>query len=86
MSKETNPEESWEKLKESTKKLDAVKNAIVSPQLQQIANTMQMMNNAIASDAMGAVINIGNRIAELASSVDFTPMLKKFSEAIIPIK
>lgn len=90
MSKETNHEDSWEKLKESTKKLDAIKNAIVSPQLQQIGNTMQMMNNAVAlaiqSDAMRAVINIGNRIAELVSSVDFTPMLKKFSEAIIPIK
>ena len=90
MSKETNHEDSWEKLKESTKKLDAIKNAIVSPQLQQIANTMQMMNNAVASaiqsDAMRALINIGNRIAELVSSFDFTPMLKKFSEAIIPIK
>ncbi len=90
MSKETNHEDSWEKLKEVTKKLDTVKNAIISPQLQQIANTVQMMNNAVVSaiqsDAMKAVIDLGNRIAELAASVDFTPMLKKFSEAIIPIK
>jgi len=35
---------------------------------------------------MKAVIDLGNRIAELVSSVDFTSMLKKFSEAIIPLK
>lgn len=90
MNNETNYEDNLEKLKECTKKLDAVKNVIVSPQLQQIANTVQMMNNAVVSviqsDAIRAVINIGNRIAELVASVDFTPILKKFSEATIPFK
>lgn len=53
---------------------DPVKNIIVSPQVQQIANTMQMMNNAvfsaIQSNAMKAVIDLGNRIAELILFVD----------------
>ena len=51
-----------------------------SPQLQQITDTMEMMNNdvisAIQSNAMKAVIDLGNRVAELVSSVDFPSMLK----------
>lgn len=90
MSSEINHEDGLEKLKESVRAFDAVKNAVVSPQLQQIANTMQMMNNAVVSaiqsDAMRTVIDVGNRITELISSINFVPVLKGFSEALIPIK
>lgn len=90
MNSETNHEDSVEELEESMKELDAIKNNVVSPQLKQIANTLQMMNDAVVSaiqsNVMKVVMDAGHRIAELVSSVDFTPMLKKFSEAIIPIK
>lgn len=90
MNSETNHEDSVEELEESMKELDAIKNNVVSPQLKQIANTLQMMNDAVVSaiqsNVMKVVMDAGHRIAELVSSVRFYPMLKKFSEAIIPIK
>lgn len=89
MSKETNHEDSLEKLEQSMKKLDSVNNVIVSSQLQQLSDTMQKINDAVSaiqSDAMKAVIDLGNRIAELVVSVDFSSILKKFSEVTIPFQ
>lgn len=77
-------------LKENIRTFDSVKDIVVPPHLQQLAKSIQMMNNAlvsaIQSDAMRAVINMGHSIAKYVASLDFTPMLKKFSEAMIPIK
>jgi len=65
------------------------KDTVISPALQSIVNTVQALNasvvSAIQSDAMRSIINIGNKISNMISKVDFTPMLKKFSEAMIPI-
>ena len=38
------------------------------------------------SDVVQNVLQFGQSIAKLVASYDFTPMLKKFSEAMIPIK
>ncbi len=82
--------DSLAKLSESIRTLNNLKNTVISPQLQQLATTMQSLNSvivsAIQSDAMQAVLNVGRQIATMVASVDFTPMLKKFSEAVIPIK
>ncbi len=86
---QTHQEDDLSKLTASIRALDAAKNAIISPQLQQLASTVQNFSSAIVSviqsDAMQAVLNMGQRIANIVASVDFTPMLKKFSEAMIPI-
>ena len=90
MNSETNNQKDLGNIKEDTDKLDTTKNDFDYSQLEQIANNLQMMKEAVVSviqsNVINAVIDLGNRIAELVASVDFTPMLKKFSEAIIPIK
>lgn len=89
MSNETNNEDSLEKLEQSMKKLDAIKNDIVSSQLQQLSDTMQKINDsvsAIQSDVMKAVIDLGNRIAELVSSIDFSSILNQCYEIMEPLQ
>ncbi len=88
MSNQINCENDLEKLQENLQVSDTAESSF-STQLQQLADAMQIINNVVStiqSDAMKAVIDLGNRIAELVASVDFTPILKKFSEAIIPFQ
>ena len=90
MNSETNNQKDLGNIKEDTDKLDTTKNDFDYSQLEQIANNLQMMKEAVVSviqsNVINAVIDLGNRIAELVASVDFTPILKKFSEATIPFQ
>ena len=86
---ETVPGDGLSKLATTLSALTVAQNAIVSPQIQQLATTVQNFGSAlvsvIQSDAMQAVLNMGQHIANVLSSIDFTPMLKNFSQAMIPI-
>lgn len=90
MNSETNNEKDLENIKEDTDELDTTKNDFDYSQLEQIANNPQMMIDAVAStiqsNVINAVIDLGNHIAELVASIDFTSILKKISEAIIPLQ
>lgn len=90
MNNETNNEKDLGNLKEDTDELDTTKNDFDYSQLEQIANNLQMMKEAVVSviqsNVINAVIDLGNRIAELVASVDFSSILKKFSEVTIPFK
>ena len=84
------PNETLMKLSESIRVLEQVKTAVISPQLQQLANSIQSLNSTIVSviqnDAMQAALQVGQQIAKMVETVDFRPMLKRFSEAMIPFK
>ena len=90
MSNEMEHQDAMDKVRETLRALDAVKNTIISPQMQQLVQTAQMVNNAVISmvqsEAMQAALEVGRKVAELVKSFDFTPVLKKFSEAMIPIR
>lgn len=90
MSNEMEHQDAIDKVRETLRALDAVKNTIISPQMQQLVQTAQMVNNAVItmvqSEAMQVALEVSRKIAELVKSFDFTPMLKKFSEAMIPIR
>lgn len=90
MSNETEHQDAIDKVRETLRALDAVKNTIISPQMQQLVQTAQMVNNAVISmvqsEAMQAALEVSRKVAELVKSFDFTPVLKKFSEAMIPIR
>ncbi len=90
MSNQTNHENELERFQESIRALGTVKNSISPLPLQEIANTMQIVNNAVVSaiqsNTIRAVIDMGDYIAKLVSSFNFGTMLKKFSEAIIPLQ
>ena len=74
---------------ESLRKIGETINNMQAP-LRQLAESAQKANQALVaavhSDAVQNVLQFGQSIAKLVSSYDFTPMLKKFSEAIIPIR
>ena len=78
MNSETNNQKDLGNIKEDTDKLDTTKNDFDYSQLEQIANNLQMMKEAVVSviqsNVINAVIDLGNRIAELVASVDFTPI------------
>ena len=90
MSNEMEHQNAIDKVKETLRALDAVKNTVISPQMQQLVQTAQMVNNTVISmvqsEAMQAALEVGRRVAELVKSIDFTPMLKQFSEAMIPLR
>ena len=90
MSNEMEHQDAIDKVRETLRALDAVKNTIISPQMQQLVQTAQMVNNAVISmvqsEAMQAALEVSRKVAELVKSFDFTPVLKKFSEAMIPIR
>lgn len=90
MNSETNNEKDLGNIKEDTDELDTTKNDFGYSQLEQIANNLQIIKeavvSAIQSNVINAVIDLGNRIAELVASVDFSSILKKFSEVTIPFQ
>lgn len=90
MSKEMEYQDAVNKMREASHTLDAVKNTIISPQMQQLVQTAQMANSAVISmvksEAMQAVLEVSRKVAEFVKSYDFTPMIKAFSEAVIPIR
>lgn len=90
MSNEMEHQDAIDKVRETLRALDAVKNTVISPQMQQLVQTAQMVNNAVISmvqsEAMQAALEVSRKVAELVKSVDLTPMLKAFSEAMIPIR
>ena len=79
----------FEQSMEFLRKIGETINNMQAP-LRQLAENMRMANQALVaavqSDAVQNVLRFGQSIAKLVSSYDFTPMLKKFSEAIIPIR
>ena len=79
-------------VKNLTSGLTTIQNAMTSlvySHAQQLVTVSQSLGSAVASiiqsEAMQAVLNVGQRIANMVASIDFTPMLKNFSEAIVPI-
>lgn len=74
---------------ESLRKIGETINNMQVP-LRQIAENVQKTNqvliSAVQSAAVQNVLQLGQSIATLFSSCDFTPMLKKFSESFIPIR
>ena len=90
MNNETEHQDAIDKVREALRALDDVINTMISPQIQQLAQTAQMVNNAIISivqsEAMQAAFEVSRTVVELVKSIDFTPMLKEFSEAMIPIR
>lgn len=64
-------------------------NSLVYSHAQKLVTVSQSLGAAVASmiqsEAMQAVLNVGQSIANMIATIDFTPMLKNFSEAIVPI-
>ena len=58
--------------------------------LQKLGETAQVANQAliatIQSQAVHNALRLGQEVAKTMAAFDFTPMLKKFSEAIIPLQ
>lgn len=79
-----------DKLTADVRVLEVAHKAVISPQIQQLLESTQKLSSAvisvIQSDALQAALNIGQRISNMLAALDFTPMLKKFSEAMIPLK
>lgn len=79
----------FEQSMEPLRKIGETINNMQAP-LRQIAENVRIANQALVaavqSDVVQNVLQFGQSIAKLVASYDFTPMLKKFSEAIIPIR
>lgn len=79
----------FEQSMEPLRKIGETINNMQAP-LRQIAENVRIANQALVaavqSDVVQNVLQFGQSIAKLVASYDFTPMLKKFSEAMIPIK
>ena len=79
----------FEQSMEPLRKIGETINNMQAP-LRQIAENVRIANQALVAavqnDVVQNVLQFGQSIAKLVSSYDFTPMLKKFSEAIIPIR
>lgn len=58
--------------------------------LQKLEETARIANQAliatVQSQAVQNALQLGQEVAKTVAAFDFTPMLKKFSEAIIPLK
>ena len=58
--------------------------------LQKLGDTAQIANQAliatVQSQAVQNALRLGQEVAKTMAAFDFTPMLKKFSEAVIPLK
>ena len=79
----------FEQSMEPLRKIGETINNMQAP-LRQIAENVRIANQALVaavqSDVVQNALQFGQSIAKLVASYDFTPMLKKFSEAMIPIK
>ena len=80
-------------LREVIETTNAANQAIVAAMqapLREIIETVNAANQAIAaaiqSDALKNALQFGQKIAQTISAYNFAPMLKAFSEAMIPIK
>lgn len=66
-----------------------VMNSLVYSHAEQLVTVSQSLGAAVSSiiqsEAMQAVLTVGERIANMVASIDFKPMLKSFSEAMIPV-
>lgn len=74
---------------QSINDLNSAKSVAMSSEIQNLAVTMQTVSSklvsALQSDTMQNILNVGQKIANLAASIDFKPILKGFSEAMLPI-
>ena len=79
----------FEQNQEFLQKIGETINNMQAP-LRQIAEAASVANKAIVaamqSDVIQNALQIGQKIAQTISSFNFAPMLKAFSEAMIPIK
>ena len=90
MNDEIKHEDGTIELKDRIETVDSAIKKAIAPQPGQLSNNLQTTNNAVVaafqSEFMEATISIADYIAGLISSIDFTPILKNLSDAIIPIK
>lgn len=65
-------------------------NSLLSSRAEQFATLSQIQGAAVSSiiqgEAMQAVLTIGQRIANIVASINFKPLLKSISEAMIPVR
>ena len=81
--------EAFEHHEDLLRKIGEAVSKIQAP-LQKLGETVQIANQAIVataqSQAVQNALRLGQEVAKTMAAFDFTPMLKKFSEAIIPLK
>ena len=85
----TDQNNKFEQSQEFLRKIGETINKMQEPLRKSVENA-QMMTRAVVStfqsDAVQNALRVGQEISRIIANCDFTPMLKKFSEALIPIK
>lgn len=85
----TDQNNKFEQRQEFLRKIGETINKMQEPLRKSVENA-QMMTHAVVStfqsDAVQNALRVGQEISRIIANCDFTPMLKKFSEALIPIK
>lgn len=85
----TDQNNKFEQSQEFLRKIGETINKMQEPLRKSVENAQMMTRavvSAIQSDAVQNALRVGQEISRIIANCDFTPMLKKFSEALIPIK
>ena len=81
--------DAFEQQQEFLRKINETINNMQAPLHQVVEATTaasRALSAALQSNAIQNALNLGQRIAQTIASYDFSPMLKKISEAMIPLK
>lgn len=85
----TDQNNKFEQNQEFLRKIGETINKMQEPLRKSVENAQMMTRavvSAIQSDVVQNALRVGQEISRIIANCDFTPMLKKFSEALIPIK